>query len=257
MSLLGRNSKERKRLQKIQEKAEKKAEKKLKKKIKKEGIPDHLDIGVKILESYVDFTLLDPRATDKDIVELINIAAKNRYHAVVVPPVFVSFAKEYIQNKFEGKLDVVSVVGFPLGHTTTKAKIVEAKNLARAGADEIEVSLDISMVKMGNYSTLKSELSKVVRAAKHKTVGVVLETAYLDDAEIEKVVKICIKAKADYVMTSSGYAPIGATLENVERIVLFADNRISVKAAGGVKTRMDAESFVRIGASRVGTSRIL
>ena len=258
MSWFKTRLKQREKMRKIQEKAEKKAEKKIKHKLfrNKKGFSDN-SLGVKTIESCVDFTLLDPRTTDKDVVELMKIAAKNQYYSVVVPPVFVSFAKNYIENHLSGSLLVGSVVGFPLGNISTKGKICEVKNLIKAGADEIEVSLDISMVKMGEFGGLRAEISRIVRAAKRRVVKVVLETAYLTEAEIEKVVKICDKSKVDYVMTSSGYAPLGATLENVEKLVTLASGRMGVKASGGIKTRIDAESFLRIGASRIGTSRII
>ena len=207
--------------------------------------------------SFVDFTLLDPRATARDIEDLCYIAYKNQYYAVIVPPVFVSLAKRIIESKYSGAIKVGSVVGFPLGNSLSKSKIYDTKMLIKEGADEIDVSISVSAVKMSEYNLIKAELSRIVRIAKKKVVKAIIETSYLTEQEIERLVKIAIKAKCDFVMTSSGYAPLGANIELVEKLSRFADGKIGIKASGGVKTKLEAESFLRLGASRIGTSRIL
>lgn len=205
----------------------------------------------------IDFTLLDPRTTKKDIDELCSIAYKNQYYSVIVPPMFATYTKSVITERYSGAIKVGSVVGFPLGNISSKAKILEVKQLVKDGVDEVEVMINLSFVKMGDFSTLRAELNRISRICRKKTLKVILENAYLNDAEIEKLVKIIIKSKADYIMTSTGYAPIGATVELVEKLYNLASGKIGIKASGGIKTRLDAESFVRIGASRIGTSRII
>lgn len=262
MGWLNGRAREKAKIKLAEEKAEKRAEKKLKRKLfkNKKGFHDMSAGGLVGVDSFgarVDFTLLDPRTTLKDIEELCNIASKNGYYSVVVPPVFVKYAKDYIQNNLSGSVLVGSVVGFPLGNVSTAGKIQEAKSLIKAGADEIEVSINLSAVKMGDYQTVKYELAKIARICRKCVVKAIFETAYLEDGEIEKLVKICIKSKVDYIMTSSGYAPIGATLETVEKLFSLSGGKIGIKASGGIKTRMDAESYLRLGAVRIGTSRII
>ena len=235
------------------------AEKEKKKKFGKADLDESFidpSTGVRSFSSFVDLTLLDPRATQKNIEELIQVAKNQKYYCVIVPPVFVGFASSIIKNN-NYPLRVGSVVGFPLGHSTTSSKIRETKKLVKAGADEIEVSLNLHYVKCGDYSSVKFELSRIVKAAKKRVVKVILETCYLTNEEIEKVLRICVRSKVQFVMTSSGYAPIGATVESIEKLSLLSDGKIGVKASGGIKTRLEAESFLRLGATRIGTSRII
>jgi len=222
---------------------------------------DVFDAGMGAFNSYsgvVDFTLLDPRTTTRDIEDLCNIAYKNKYYSVVVPPIFVEFARKYVDEKLSGALKVCSVVGFPLGNVTTKGKIAEAKKIIKSGADEIEVVINISAVKENDYRLIKSEMSRIVRLNRKILVKAILETAYLTMEEIEKVVKVLVKTRVDYIMTSTGYAPIGATEEIVEKLSNLTDRtNVQIKAAGGVKSKAQAENFIRLGASRIGTSRII
>jgi len=205
----------------------------------------------------IDFTLLDPRTTKGDIDELLSIAFKKKYYSVVVPPMFVSYAKKISIEKYSGSIKIGSVVGFPLGNIPLKAKIYETKQLINDGADEIEVMINLSLVKMGDFASIRAELNRISKICRKRTLKIIIENAYLTDAEIEKLVKIIIKSKADYIMTSTGYAPIGATIELIEKLYSLASDKIGIKASGGVKTRLEAESFIRLGASRIGTSRIL
>ena len=247
------------RRKKIEKKFEKKERKKKSFFSKKrfEDVNNYKESLENSFGAFVDFTLLDPRTTRDDIDELCSIAYKNKYYCVIGPPMFVSYAKKLINDNYSGAIKVGSVVGFPLGNTSSKSKIYEVKQLIKDGADEIDVMVNLSLVKMSEYNMLRAELNRISRIAKKITLKVVIENAYLTDAEIERLVKIIIKSKADYIMTSTGYAPAGATVELVEKLYNLASNKIGIKAAGGIKTRLDAESFIRLGASRIGTSRII
>ena len=227
---------------------------------KKVGYDDMFDASA--LNSYssvIEFTLLDPRATTKDIQDLCNIAYKNKYYGVVVPPCFVSYARAYIDDKLSGALKLITVVGFPLGNGLTKSKVVETKLAIKNGADEIDVMINLSYAKMGDYNALRNEMSKVVRAGKKATIKAIIETAYLSsDEEMQKVVKTLIKSRVDFIKTSTGYAPIGATEEVVEKLASMLDKSgVMLKASGGVRSKAQAENLIRLGASRIGTSRIL
>lgn len=213
---------------------------------------------VKSFSSCIDFTLLDARATERDVENLMNIAYKNKYYSVVVNPIFVGFAKRYIVNRLSSALKLATVIGFPLGNTYTKTKIVEAKKAIKDGADELDVCICMTAVKHNDYSYVTRELSKIVRISRKVVVKAIIETAYLDPAELEKVVKACIKARVDYIQTSTGYAPIGATEEVVEKICSLCEkSKTQVKAAGGIKSKPQADNMLRCGATRIGTSRIL
>ena len=213
--------------------------------------------GLKTFGSYVDLTLLDPRATSKNIEELVRLANDNKYYSVVVPPVFVQEAKRLVQSVSYGAIKVSSVVSFPLGNATISAKVKEIRSLVKKGADEIEICLNLHYVKSANWYMVKREIQKVVRACKKRVVKLVIETCYLTVEEMERILKIAMKSRVDYIMTSTGYAPIGATVEVVERLSSLSNGQVGIKASGGIKTKLEAESFLRLGATRIGTSRII
>ena len=208
--------------------------------------------------SGIDFTLLDPRATEKDIESLCNIAFKNKYYAVIVSPVFVRFARNFIDTKLSSSIKVGTVVGFPLGGSTIKSKIAEAKEAIKNGAEELDVCICVNQVKQGDYAYIKYEMSRIVRLSRKVVVKAIIETAYLTPEEIEKVVHALVRARVDYIMTSTGYAPLGADLEVVEKIInLLSRSKVMVKASGGIKTKAQVDNYFRLGVSRIGTSRII
>lgn len=211
----------------------------------------------KTLEECIDFTLLDPRAITKDAETLVNIAVKNGYRAVCVNPSLVKTVKEYEENKLHVGLKIVSVIDYPLGAGTLSAKLNQAKQVISDGADELDVVINIGLAKEGNYSQLRTELSRIVRAAKGRVVKAVIETCYLNRDEIKNVCKICLKSKVDYIMTSTGYGTGGATVEDVSLIKEIVGTKCMIKASGGVKSRSAAEELIRAGADLIGTSRVL
>lgn len=216
------------------------------KKVKEEEITDPLQS--------IDFTLVNPCATQKDIADCCNIAIKNRYHAVCVNSCNVHEASKYLLSKAVDNIKVVSVIGFPLGAVSTQIKLAEAKAAISDGADELDVVINIGKAKEGNYDYVKDELSRIVRISKGKIVKAIIETCYFDKTEIEKLCKVCVKAKVDYIKTSTGFGTGGATPEVVACIASFVNGKCKIKASGGVRTKKQVEEMLRAGASRIGTS---
>lgn len=209
------------------------------------------------LQDMIDFTLLDPRAVNKDIQTLVNIAIRNQYYAICVNPINVLDAKSFVLNSTRKDIKVVSVVGFPLGANTVQTKVAEAKQALSDGADELDVVINIARVKENDYGYIKNELSRIVRIARGKIVKAIIETCYLTREEIKEVCKVCLKAKVDFIKTSSGYGTGGATVDDVLLIKEIVKDKCHIKASGGIKTKAQAEELIRAGAQRIGTSRIL
>ena len=226
---------------------------KLKKKKKTEF--NDVELSERDLNSYIDYTLLDARAGDKDVEDLCNIAVKNKYYAVCVNPTNVEHARRYIDSKMPDTVKVVSVIGFPLGASEIETKVLETKKAINAGADEVDVVINISKAKQGDFGYIKNELSRVVRSSRGRVVKAIIETCYFNRDEILKLCKVCVKAKVDFVKTSTGYGIGGATPEVVELIKNAVDGKCRVKASGGIRTRADAFNMLRAGARRIGTSR--
>ena len=214
-----------------------------------------VELSERDLNSYIDYTLLDPRAGDRDIENLCNIAVKNKYYAVCINPTNVSHARKYIDSRMAETIKVVTVVGFPLGGNLVETKVLETKKAIADGADEIDVVINIAKAKQGDFGYIKNELSRIVRCSKGKVVKAIIETCYFNRDEIIKLCKACVKAKVDFVKTSTGYGIGGATPELVELIKQNVDGRCEVKAAGGIRNRNDAYLMLRAGARRIGTSR--
>ena len=209
------------------------------------------------LESKVDFTLLDSRATENDLEKLCDIAYKHSYYSVCVNPCNVPYVRGYIDKHFNGEIKVVSVVGFPLGANSTEIKVQEAKEVFDKGADEIDFVVNIGMIKQGKFDYLKNEFKKIRKTAKKKIVKAIIETCYLDKNEIVKISKLCAVTKIDYVKTSTGFGTGGATLDDIKLIFDSVKGCCKVKASGGIRSRESAIDFVNAGASRIGTSHII
>lgn len=209
------------------------------------------------LESMVDFTLLDPRATESDLEKLCDIAYKHSYYSVCVNPCNVSYVKGYIDKHFDGEIKVVSVIGFPLGANSTQTKLNEIKEVLDSGADEIDFVVNIGKVKQGKFDYIKSEFKKIRKTAKKSIVKAIIETCYLDKNEIVKLSKICMQTKIDFVKTSTGFGTGGATLEDVKLIYDIVKGVCQVKASGGIRSREDAVKLINCGAGRIGTSHII
>lgn len=199
----------------------------------------------------IDHTLLKPNATEENIIELCNEAMTYNFKSVCINPYYVPLAKATIKDS--GVL-VCTVIGFPLGATFTDVKVDETKKAVKAGADEIDVVINIGKAKEQNFAFIQEEIRLVKEACKGRTLKVILETAFLTDEEIIEVSKASVLGGADFVKTSTGFASGGATVEHVKLMREAVGPYIGVKASGGIRSKSDLEKMVEAGATRIGTS---
>ncbi len=206
----------------------------------------------KEITSYVDHTLLSQTATWEEIKVVCDDGVKYQTASVCIPPSYVKQAKEYLEDK----MAVCTVIGFPNGYNTTTVKVYETKDAVANGADEIDMVINLGWVKEGQYHRILDEIKQIKEACNGKLLKVIIETCLLTDEEITKLCKIVSESGAEYIKTSTGFSISGATVGAVELMCREVDG-IKVKAAGGISSVEDAKEFVRIGASRLGTSRIV
>ena len=201
----------------------------------------------------VDHTLLTQGATWEEIKQICDDAMKYQTASVCIPPSYVAQVKEYVQER----MAVCTVIGFPNGYMTTAAKEFETKDALQNGADEIDMVINIGWLKDQKYDLLEAEIRTLKAACGDKILKVIIETCLLTEEEKIKMCEIVTKAGADYIKTSTGFSTGGATKNDIE---LFANNiygDLKIKAAGGISSIQDAEDFIDLGASRLGTSRIV
>ncbi len=201
----------------------------------------------------VDHTLLTQGATWEEIKEICDDAVAYGTASVCIPPSYVKRASQYLA----GKMPVCTVIGFPNGYQTTKVKVFETKDAIENGADEIDMVINIGDLKDQNYDKIKEEIQEIKAACGDKILKVIIETCLLTREEKIKMCQIVTESGADFIKTSTGFSAGGATFED---IALFAEHvgpGVKIKAAGGIKSFEDAEEFLRLGASRLGTSRIV
>ncbi len=201
----------------------------------------------------VDHTLLTQGATWEEIKEICDDAVAYGTASVCIPPSYVERASKYLA----GKMPVCTVIGFPNGYQTTKVKVFETKDAIENGADEIDMVINIGDLKDQNYDKIKEEIQEIKAACGDRILKVIIETCLLTEEEKIKMCQIVTEAGADFIKTSTGFSTGGATFAD---IALFAEHvgpGIKMKAAGGIKSFEDAEEFLRLGASRLGTSRIV
>ena len=202
----------------------------------------------------VDHTLLKQTATWEDIKKICDDGIKYNVASVCIPPYYVEEAKKYVGSR----LKICTVIGFPNGYSTKETKVFEAINAIENGADEIDMVINIGALKDKKYDYIENEISKIKLACGDKVLKVIIETCLLTDEEKVKMCEIVDKVGADYIKTSTGFSTSGATIEDVK---LFKENlqgsKVKIKAAGGVKSFEDAEEFIKSGADRLGTSRLV
>ena len=210
-------------------------------------------MDIKEILSKCDHTNLSQTATWEDIKMLLDDGIKYGVTSCCIQPYFVKKAKEYVQDK----LKICTVIGFPNGYTTTETKVFETIDAVNNGADEIDMVVNINLIKNGDYIEIYEEISKIKKACNGKLLKVIIETCLLTDEEKIKMCEIVSKAKADYIKTSTGFSTSGATFYDVKLLRDNVDKAVEVKAAGGISSIEDAEKFIELGASRLGTSRIV
>lgn len=203
------------------------------------------------ISNYIDHTLLKPTATEREIITLCNEAKKNRFKAVCVNSCYVPLAKETL-SKSDVKICVV--VGFPLGAMSTQAKIFDAKYAVEQGADEIDMVINLGLLKSKNYVAVLKDISDVKNAIGQKTLKVILEISELSKNEIIKACEIAMDANADFVKTSTGFSKSGATLTAVKIMRKTVKDQLKIKASGGVNTYDKVLKYIQAGADRIGTS---
>lgn len=203
--------------------------------------------------SRVDHTLLAQGAVWKQIKELCDDGLKYGVASVCIPPSFVKLAAQYLG----GRLAVCTVIGFPNGYSTTESKCFEAKDAVNNGADEIDMVINIGWLKAGEYDKILDEINRVKAACSGRLLKVIIETCLLTDEEKIKMCEIVSRSDADYIKTSTGFSTSGATKHDIELFSKNVTGGLKIKAAGGISSLEDAEDFLNLGASRLGTSRIV
>ena len=201
---------------------------------------------------YFDHTMLAPQATSTDIDKLLKEAIKYDFKSVCIAPSYIKYAKEQL-----AKTDVLicTVIGFPLGYNATSVKVYETKIALDHGADEIDMVINIGRFKNKEYEYVLNEIKAIKEVCDNKVLKVIVETALLTNQEIKTITEIVLKSGADFIKTSTGFSFRGASFEDVEIMKSIAQDKLLIKASGGIKTGEDALKMIKLGASRLGTSK--
>ena len=200
-----------------------------------------------------DHTLLAQTATWAEIRALCDDGIKYSCASVCIPASFVRQAKEYVGEK----LPICTVIGFPNGYATTKAKCFMAADAVENGADEVDMVINIGWAKEGRWDAITEEIAAIKAACQGKLLKVIIETCLLTDDETIALCKCVSDSGADYIKTSTGFSKAGATFHDVELFAKHVAPHVKIKAAGGISSLEDAEKFIELGASRLGTSRVV
>jgi len=202
------------------------------------------------LSRMIDHTILKTSASEDDVIRLCKEAVENDFASVCINPVYVPLAAKQLKGK---NPKVCTVIGFPLGATPSEVKAFETSWAVEKGAQEIDMVLAVGQLKSGNLDYVEKDIQAVVQASKNSSVKVILETCFLNNDEIETACRLCEKAGADYVKTSTGFGSGGATTEDVALMHKTVPG-LKVKASGGIRDTQAALNMVEAGASRLGTS---
>lgn len=206
------------------------------------------------IASIIDHTLLKPNATYKDFQLLCEQAVDKRFCSVCVPPFMVESCKKALINS---DVKVCTVIGFPLGYNSYISKLIEARQAIKCGADEVDAVINISALKSKDFEYVEREIALLRKAASKKILKIIVETAYLNQEEKGRIAKIVLNNGVDFLKTSTGFAPSGATVEDIKFFKKILKNNVRIKASGGISTYKQAEELIRAGASRLGTSKSL
>ena len=200
-----------------------------------------------------DHTLLAQSATWAEIKAICDDGMKYATASVCIPAAYVKQAKEYVGDK----LAICTVIGFPNGYSTTAAKCFEASDAVDNGAAEVDMVINIGWAKDGKWDAIRDEIAAIKAACKGKLLKVIIETCLLTDGEKIEMCRVVTESGADYIKTSTGFSTAGATFHDVELFAKHVGPNVKIKAAGGISSLDDAQKFIELGASRLGTSRVV
>jgi len=200
-----------------------------------------------------DHTLLAQGATWDEIKALCDDGMKYQVASVCIPPCYVKQAREYMGDK----LPITTVIGFPNGNMTTAVKVFETKDALANGADEIDMVINIGELKAKNYKYVEDEIREIKAACGSHVLKVIIETCLLTDEEKIKMCELVTNAGADFIKTSTGFSTAGATFDDIKLFAKHIGPNVKMKAAGGISSLEDAQKFLDLGASRLGTSRVV
>lgn len=203
------------------------------------------------LNKFIDHTLLNQTATLNEIEKLCVEAKAYNFFSVCINSCHVLFAKELLKGT---EIKVCTVVGFPLGAMSTKAKVFEAKNAILDGADEVDMVINLGWLKNGSSLKVIQDISEVKRAVGDKVLKVIIETCYLSEKEKKLACELAVKAQADFVKTSTGFGTHGATIQDVKLMKNTVKNKAEIKASGGIRDFKTAMEYIELGVNRIGTS---
>lgn len=201
----------------------------------------------------VDHTLLTQTATWAEIKQICDDAIQYGTASVCIPAAYVKRAKEYVGNK----MAVCTVIGFPNGYSTTAVKVFETQDALKNGADEIDMVINLGYVKDGLYDLILEEIREIKAVCGEHLLKVIIETCLLTEEEKIQMCRVVTESGADYIKTSTGFSAAGATFDDVALFAKHIGPNVKIKAAGGISSLEDAEKFIFLGASRLGTSRIV
>ena len=206
------------------------------------------------ISNYIDYTLLKPSTTEREIIDLCNDAIENSFYSVCISSCYVSVAKQLLEDS---DVKVVTIVGFPLGSMSTPSKVFEAENGIKDGADEIDMVINLGYLKSRNYVSVLKDISDVKFAIGKTPLKVIIEISELNKNEIIKAPEICLDAKADFIKTSTGFSKSGATLAAVKIIKKTIRDKARIKVSGGIVDFDTALKYIDAGADRIGTSTLI
>ena len=210
-------------------------------------------MDIKEILSKVDHTVLGQASTWEDIKSLCDDGIKYGCASVCIPPSFVKKAKEYVDND----LKICTVIGFPNGYNTTAVKCFETAEAVKDGADEIDMVINIGMLREKRYDDVLTEINAIKKSCNGRLLKVIIETCLLTEEEKVKMCELVTEAGADFIKTSTGFSTAGATFADIELFSKNIGENVKMKAAGGIASLDDAEKFLALGAERLGTSRIV
>lgn len=203
--------------------------------------------------SMVDHTLLTQTATWGDIKQICEDGMKYQCASVCIPASYVKQASDFVN----GKIAICTVIGFPNGYSTKETKVFETKDAIQNGASEIDMVINIGYLKDKRYDEIQDEIHAIKEACQDKILKVIIETCLLTEEEKIKMCEVVTQAGADFIKTSTGFSTAGATFEDVALFYKHVGPGVKIKAAGGIATLDDARKFIELGATRLGTSRIV